>query len=128
MVLFREAWTENVQLLVDSVEALVPLTLFMTVVGRPTLEELFQVMKFVHFLSEVHVREDSQRFMQAVEGGDGREMRKVLRVVRGRTLQLLRMVRESLAGNSEAYGKGQLPSVENTLQTLREKCELVVQW
>lgn len=44
MVLFREAWTENVQLLVDSVEALVPLTLFMTVVGRPTLEELFQVM------------------------------------------------------------------------------------
>ena len=127
MVLFREAWTENVQLLVDSVEALVPLTLFMTVVGRSTLEELFQVMKFVHFFSEVHVREDSQRFMQAVEGGDGREMKKVLRIVRGRTLQLLRMVRESLAGNSEAYGKGQLSSVENTMQALREKCELAVE-
>lgn len=36
MVLFREAWAENVQLLLDSVEALVPLNLFMTVVGGLT--------------------------------------------------------------------------------------------
>ena len=34
MVLFREAWAENVQLLLSSLEALAPLTQFMSVVGR----------------------------------------------------------------------------------------------
>lgn len=34
MVLFREAWSENIQLLISSLEALAPLNQFMTVVGQ----------------------------------------------------------------------------------------------
>ena len=58
-----------------------------------------------------------------MESGDGREMRKSLQAVRGRCVQLLRMVKEDLAGNSGAYSQGQLPRVENSMQALGEKCK-----
>ena len=58
-----------------------------------------------------------------MEGGDGREMRKTLQSVRDRSRQLLRMVKEDLAGNLEAYSASHLPSVEKSKLALEEKCE-----
>ncbi|CAI8041298.1 Catenin alpha [Geodia barretti] len=106
MVLFREAWAENVQLLLSSLEALAPLTQFMSVV-------------------EVLIREDSGRFMKAVEGGDGREARRAVQTVKGRGQQLLRVVKEDLAGNPRAYSQEQLPGVKASAQTLADKS---LQW
>ena len=60
--------------------------------------------------------------MKAVEGGDGRETRRAVQVVRGRSQQLLRVVREDVAGNSGAYDRDQLPGVETYTQTLADKC------
>jgi catenin alpha len=106
MVLFREAWAENVQLLLSSLEALAPLAQFISVV-------------------EVLIREDSGRFMKAVEGGDGREARRAVQTVKGRGQQLLRVVKEDLAGNPRAYSQEQLPGVKASAQTLADKS---LQW
>ena len=72
------------------------------------------------------VREDSQRFIKAVEGGDGREARRAVQTVKGRGQQLLRVVKEDLAGNPRAYSQEQLPTVKASAQTLADKCTLVL--
>ena len=72
---------------------------------------------------EVHIREDSQKFVQAMENGDSKQMRKTLQLVRGRSMQLIRMVQEDVVENSRAYNQGQLPRLEATARALREKCE-----
>ena len=71
---------------------------------------------------ELLIREDSQRFMKAVEGGDGREVRRVVMTVRGRSQQLVRVIREDVAGNEEAYQQEQLSAVETCSRTLADKC------
>ena len=55
MVLFREAWAENVQLLLSSLEALAPLTQFMSVVGRsvPKLRKPIHMFVLVDFNKKV---------------------------------------------------------------------------
>ena len=72
---------------------------------------------------EVHIREDSQKFVQATESGDSKRMRRTLQLVRGRSLQLIRMVREDVTENSAAYSPEQLPRLEASLQALGEKGE-----
>ena len=68
------------------------------------------------------MREDSQRFVKAVEGGDGKEARRAVQAVKGRGQQLLRVVREDVAGNSRAYSQDQLPAMEASAKTLADKC------
>lgn len=63
--------------------------------------------------------------MKSIEGGDGREVKRTLQAVKGRCLQLLRMVRDDVAGNEERYSEEQLPGIKSSAQTLKEKCKLV---
>ena len=58
----------------------------------------------------------------AMEGGDGRELKRALQLVRERSMQLLHLVQEDVAGNTEVYSQSQLPSVETATQALGKKC------
>ena len=82
---------------------------------------VLQCMLFVY--AELRVREDSQKFIQALESGNSRWMRRTLQIVQSRCLQLLRVVQEDVVGRPEAYSHGQLSRIDNTAQSLREKCE-----
>ena len=64
--------------------------------------------------------------MKAVEGGDGREVRRTVQSVKGRSQQLLRVVKEDLAENQGVYHHDQLPLVEACSQTLADKCKALL--
>ena len=134
MVLFREAWNKISLLLQYSMEALVPVVDFMTVAGiysfpfkdTRSLYVYIHVYNYVYvcvLCAELRVREDSQKFIQALESGNSRWMRRTLQIVQSRCLQLLRVVQEDVVGRPEAYSHGQLSRIDNTAQSLREKCE-----
>ena len=61
--------------------------------------------------------------MKALESGNGRELKKALQTARGRSKQLLQMVKEDVAGNSEAYDQSQLPTIKTATRALGEKCK-----